>query len=100
MPVLFRVIGNRGTDGCADPSVIMGTVQPPIGLHGLGDQGLHFDRFGHVGSDEDSFSALFCDHMDGLLSTVYVHISDDELGSLPSKGQGSGSPNPGSTSCD
>jgi hypothetical protein len=72
----------------------MGTIQSAIGLHCLGDQGLYFDGFRDVGFDEDRLTTLFCDHMDGLVSTVCVQVSHNQFRPFPSKRQGGGSPNP------
>jgi hypothetical protein len=47
----------------------------------------------HIDLDEDGFPTVFRDHMDGLLSTVFVHISNDEFRPFPSKRQSCGSPN-------
>src|SRR5262249_42318851 len=60
----------------------------------FGDECLHFDGFGHVGPDEGGFPTLFRDHMDSLLSTVFVRVSHHQSRPFPSKRQGCGSPNP------
>jgi hypothetical protein len=70
----------------------MGTIQPSIYRYSLRNECLYFDGFGHVGPDEDGFPTLLRDHMDGLLCAFFVHISNDEFRSLPSKREGSGSP--------
>jgi hypothetical protein len=61
---------------------------------------LYFDGLGHIHLDEGGFTTVFRDHMDGLLSTVCVQVSNDEFRPFPSKRQGCGSPNPRSPSGD
>jgi len=72
----------------------MGTIESAIGLHCLGDQGLYFDSFGDIRFDEDRFSTLLRNEMDRLLSTLFVHVRNDQFRPFPSKRQGGGSPNP------
>jgi hypothetical protein len=55
---------------------------------------LYFDGFGDIRLDEGSLATVFRDHMDGLVSTLFVHVRDDEFRSFPCKRQGCGSPNP------
>jgi len=50
--------------------------------------------FGHIGPDKDGFTTLLRDHMDGLLSTIFVHVSNNQFRPFPSKRQSCGSPNP------
>jgi hypothetical protein len=43
--------------------------------------------------DKGRVSALFRDHMDRLVSTILVHIGNNQFGTFSGKGQCSGSAN-------
>src|SRR6516162_9584191 len=99
MPSLFGILGGQCIGVPSNPEsrnarIIMDTIESAIHFHSFGDERLYFDGFGDVSFDEDRCTALLRDHMDGLLSPVFIHIRNDEFRSLPSKGQGCGSPNP------
>jgi hypothetical protein len=49
---------------------------------------------GDIDLDEGGFTAIFRNHMDGLVSTLVIHVHNDEFRSLPSKRQSCSSPNP------
>ena len=70
----------------------MGTIQPSIGRHSLADHRFDFDGFGDIRLDEDGFSTLFGDHMDGLVPTFLVHSRNHQAGTFPGEGQGYGGP--------
>ena len=44
--------------------------------------------------DEGGFPAVFGDHMNRLLSTLFVHVCNDQFRPFPYKCQGCGSPDP------
>jgi hypothetical protein len=99
MPAFVRIFCGERTvfspNSCArNPRIIMGTIESAIGLYGCGDERLYFDRLVHGGPDEDRFPTLLRNHMDGLVSTILVHIRNDEFRSFSCKRQGGGSADP------
>ena len=70
-----------------DPSIIMGTIQSPVCLDGFADR-FNGGGLGDVHLDEGGFPAVFRDHMDGLLSTVFVHVRNDQFRPLPEQTSG------------
>jgi hypothetical protein len=68
----------------------MGTIQPSRGLDRLADHRFDGGRLGDIRLDEDGFTTVFRDHMDGMLSTVCVRVSYHQFRSLPSNRQGCG----------
>ena len=94
IPGLFGALVEGCPRACPDARIIMGTIQPSICGYSLRNECLYFDGLGHVSPDKDGFSPLLCDEMNRLLAPVFVHVRDDEFGTFPSKGEGSGSANP------
>jgi hypothetical protein len=78
----------------------MGTIQPSIGLDRLADHRFDGGCLGDIHLDEGGFPTVFRDHMDGLVSTLFVHVSHNQFRPFPCKRQGCGSPNSRSPSRD
>jgi hypothetical protein len=72
----------------------MCTVKAAIGFNGFGNHRCDCYCLRHIPLDEGGFPTVFCDHMDGLLSTLLVHIRNNQFGPFPGKSQGCGSPDP------
>jgi hypothetical protein len=72
----------------------MCTVKSAIGFNGFGNHRFDCYRLRHISLDEGGFPPVFCDHMDGLSSTLLVHIRNNQFGPFSSKGQRSGSSDP------
>src|SRR6266581_8928270 len=70
VPDVFGAFMQGGTYATGNARIIMGTVETPIGLHGLRDHRLDGGCLGYIDLDEDGFPTVFRNHMDGLLSTV------------------------------
>src|SRR5206468_3629977 len=79
---------------CTPHTSLSHTQQTTIGLHRLRDQGFDCASAGDIDLDVGSFPAVLCDHMDGLVSPVFVHVRNDEFRPFPCKRQGGGSSNP------
>jgi hypothetical protein len=98
MPPLLGILCSQQPLFTPDPCprnacIIVGTVQPAIGLHGFANHRFDFGGIGDIDPYERRFAPLLCDHVDGLLSTVLVHISNDQFGTFSGKGERSGSTN-------
>ncbi len=69
----------------------MGTIQPAIRLNRFANHRFHFGNFGHINLHKGGVTTVFRNHVNGLLSTVFIHIGDNQLCTFSGKGQGSGS---------
>jgi hypothetical protein len=72
---------------------MMGTIESAIGLHCLRDQRFHGSSLGDIRLHKDCFPTVFGDHMDGLISTVLLHIGNNQFGAFSGKGQRRGPTN-------
>jgi hypothetical protein len=49
---------------------------------------------------ERRFTAALCNHVDGLLTAVFIHIGDDQFRTFPGKRQCGSSSDTRSSACD
>ena len=99
VPVRLGVLG-RIADRPLNAGIIMGTVEPAIGVESKADHGLDFGRPGHVGFDAAGLAARFLDESHRLLGLVFNHVGDHDLRPFPGKGQRRGSADPGAAAGD
>ena len=69
----------------------MGTIESAIGLHHCRNQGFDSGRLRDINLYEGCIPAVFCNHMDSPLTTVFVHIGDNQFGTFSGKGECRGS---------
>jgi hypothetical protein len=93
MPIVFWELGSGRIGTLRDPRIIVRTVQPTIRLNRLANHGCDFCGVGDIDAYKRRFTPILCDHMHGLLSPVFVHIGDDQLGTFSGKGESGGSAN-------